>query len=263
MPTETNWGIIAVSGVFAVIAIGVALTSVIGKDDIQGIVAPAPAPTVSEGDWKGALLAIVPAQNSTSSPYRAPKELSPTQAFGREMFAGYIEAKSDGKLTAAEQDKLIQGILERNVKPVSPSANYTLGSLRTSDTASIEQYTVTLLTTLRESEKVQEYEITTFSRTVGQNNFNGTPELQAAGSLYKEIENSLAKMQVPTTLAAEHLELLRGVSFLAESTRLMGTWSGDPILALAYLDAFNRAERQVQVATSNLFFKISKSGKSS
>lgn len=264
MESQRKWGMVVFAGVFAVLIVGVAATTLFSSEPApvtKGEVAPSNEAR-EQASWQNALSAIVPAANASSTgPYRAPKELPLTEVVGRELFAGYLEAKADGKLTAAEQQQLIEDILARNVEPVKPPVAYTLNSIKTSATLPYDQYTSDLVLTLRKSEEVQEYELTTFSRTFGKKNYNGTPELKAAASNYKSIEESLAGMTVPTAVGPEHVALLQAVSFLAESVRLMGNWSGDPILALAYVDAFNRSERAVTVATSNLFLKISKTAK--
>jgi hypothetical protein len=38
----------------------------------------------------------------------------------------------------------------------------------------------------------------------------------------------------------------------------MGMWGGDPVLAMAYLDGFIRADRAVTVAVNQIFYTLNK-----
>lgn len=260
MKSRMNWGILLLAGAFSLFFIGAATWPILFKSDTApvGSVEPARAEVIATGEWQKAFQSIVPEQIGTSTPYRAPKELTTTSAVGKELFAGYIESRRDGQFTASEQQTLIEDLIQRNIRPIAAPVSYTLGALKTSATTPIDKYAGSLITTLRKSQEIQEYELITFSRSLGRKNHSGTPELKAAATNYKTIEQTIFRMSVPSSVAPEHLALLKGVSFLAESVRLMGEWNGDPILALAYVDAFNRAERAVQVATSNLFLKMGK-----
>ncbi len=223
------------------------------------------AVVVGNPDWSSSLSKVIPASAYTSSsstgPYRAPTGLTPTEKMAREVVSGYYETRNnnDGAFTAADRAELIKEVVARNTVVIAPTRTYTIANIQTDPNLKTTNYAALVIKTLKSADSVNEFEIDTFSRTVGANNVHGTPKLVGAAATYLSIERSLAEMKVPPALAQDHLELLQGVALLAESTKLMGRWGGDPVLALAYLDAFIRADRAVEVATSKLFYSINKS----
>ena len=140
---------------------------------------------------------------------------------------------------------------------------YGASQLRVSPSATLDTYMGSLGAALGKSAEVKEYELLSFSRAVGKQDYNGTPELGAAALTYRGVEQDLLRMDVPTDLRVQHLELLQAVSLLAQTTGLLANWSGDPIDALAYIDAFSKAERSVQLAINNVFAQVTKIGKQS
>jgi hypothetical protein len=254
MPTRANWGIIVVASAFVLVLIGGAVYAAYQSSHPSTVTTTSTVSDTTAGDWQGALALIATTTNANGE-YIAPKELSPTEALSRELFVKYAQLKQSGASTA-EQSKAIDSIVAQNAVVVKPTTVYTLGSIHTSTTLKVTDYDIAVTSILRRSTAIKEYELTTFSKTIGAVDTNGTPTLIQASTVYRSIEADLAKMSVPKTLANEHLALLQSVSSLADTTKLMGTWSGDPVTALVYIDAFTRADHATQVAVAAVYSKM-------
>jgi hypothetical protein len=258
MPTDTNWRVIAVALVAAIGLIVGALVVSLGQEveATVAVVEPGAYESAASSEWKEAIDAIAPKPATTLSEYVAPKELPVTDAMARELLASYLSYKQDGVLTASEKQAAVDAIIARNIKTIVPSKLYTDTDLTPSQTNDIIAYSGTLTEILARSTEIKEYELRTFSKSIGANDINGSPTLEKAATVYAGIEQSLQKLPVPNTVRTEHLALLNRTAELQHATELMATWTGDPTQALAYMDAFVKAERDVQLTMSALYRKL-------
>ena len=257
MNSQSSWGVIAFACVAALILIGGALYVTLGPSDPASIVAENSGSVLtgkeSNEAWRTALEAI--ASTTANNPYdfRAPKELSKTEAVSQELVATYIALKSENKLGTEEAATRIQELIVRNVSAVEPSDTYTLASIKATASVTLEDYAGSIGEAMQKSSLVNEYELTTFARTAGLNITTGSPELALAASIYRGIEKELLSAPVPTAIAPQHLELIKSIAFLAQVTERMAGWSGDPIDGLAYIDGFVTAEKRSRAALDALF----------
>jgi hypothetical protein len=264
METRAPWVNIAVAGVCAVVLMGTAVAfgytqrNSASTGTVTAVTTKTDTTSTEDDGWRAALDAIASTTVAADGSYKAPSSLPPTEAVARELFADYIQKKQDGTLTKEEQVSTINKLIAQNVATVTPSVTYTLGNVKTDSSVSVSVYAGALAASLQKSTAVKEYELTTFARTIGQNNTSGTPTLASAAVVYATIEKELLAMRVPPKVAAEHLSLLQAVSNLAHATKLMSTWSGDPIVALSYVDAFAKAEQSTQTSVATLFAVLNK-----
>ncbi len=175
----------------------------------------------------------------------------------QELIAAYLGSAATGELSPGERDEIVNRILERNIQPVVVSRTYTEANLVTVPSGDLVAYAGELTEALAQSTKVEQHELTLFGRAVGQTNARGTPELEAAATVYREIENALARMRVPSIVAKEHLAVLQSVTQMSHVVYLMGTWNGEPTLGLSYINAFLEAERDVQVSLYDIYRRMS------
>lgn len=213
-----------------------------------------------DASWRTLLTNLTPTTTSAKE-FRAPKELSTTDAIAQELVATKI-LLSNGTLSNANLQTALIDLAKRNVRPIEPNDTYTRASLKIAST-SLETYAGNLRDAMESSGYVTEYELTTFAKTLKAENTRGTPELARAASLYRSVEGQLVRMPVPEALASEHLQLVKSVAFMARSVELMGGWTGDHADALTYIDAFARAERQVQKSLNDLGTAMVRYGKTS
>lgn len=188
--------------------------------------------------------------------YRAPAGLSPTEAMARELFAEYNSKKVDGTYSARDQQQTIENLIERHVEPVSASKIYGVSDIKLKTGTTDDAYAGVLISVLRESEKVEVYELVHFAHAVGAKDFNGTPELIASAALYRAIVNKMGTIEVPPHVATEHIALMQAISNLADAAQYLGTWSGDPLVALSYVDYFTTSEKKMNAALQNLFDEL-------
>lgn len=264
METRVDWRIVIGACVAAIAIIVAAAALAYYKPTLpktDQVTAEQGVPDAAKtADWRSALEAIATANIDANGEYRAPKELGTTASVSRELFVTYLQLKKDGKLGTKAEDDALKDIITRNVPVITPSDTYTLGSLKVSQSATLDTYADALGDAMQKATSVREYELATFARTVGRKNYKGTPELAAAAGIYRSVEKDLLAAPVPESIAGPHLVLVQSVAFLAKTTELMGGWSGDPIEALGYVDAFVKAERNVQVSLNSLFTAIAAAG---
>ncbi len=263
METRTQWGMVAVAGVFVLLIIAGAVSTVYFKTDI-GTIAPVAfensQTSTASGDWMSILSEIATTTLDAEGNYIAPQELPPTERVSREVLAAYLSLKADGTLSEAEKNEAISEIIARNITPINIRSPYLASSLKISDTADIGVYAGALTRSLSRSAMVKEYELTTFSKTIGQKNYAGTPALASAAEIYKGIEKDLQAMTVPRVVSQEHLALLNAVASLSNATKLLSTWSGDPLMGLSYADAFVQADNETASALTALYDKLGEIG---
>lgn len=267
MEARTNWGILSVSLAVALVLIVISyFIATWQAKEPENISAGQALETPSrEGietaEWRSALDAIATQAASTSGEYRAPEELGTSQAVSQELVATYFKLKSQNQLGTKTADDELNALIERNVTAIQPSKTYTASSVATDSNATLDSYAEAVGNAMERSAGIKEYELTTFARTVGVEDYNGTPTLMTAASVYRIIERDLLGAKVPPPLASQHAQVLTSVAYLAQSVELMGGWTGDPLDALAYVDAFVKAERQTQVAFNALFAGMIEFGK--
>lgn len=268
MNSQREWGILALASLGALFFIGLALWATLGASPAtpEGrLVSAEPQDTRlsadREADWRRALEIIASTSAKGFADYRAPKELPKTQGVSQELIATYFALKSENKLGTEEASNAIQDLITRNISPVEPADTYTLASLKTSAATTLNDYAGYLGDAMQKSSLVREYELVTFSRTVGLEIKTGTPELRVAANVYRSIERDLVATPVPPALGPSHLELVKSVAYLARATELMAGWTGDPIDGLAYVDAFVKAEKRTRVALNDLFEAMIEFGK--
>ncbi|MEK7530683.1 MAG: hypothetical protein AAB573_02350 [Patescibacteria group bacterium] len=188
--------------------------------------------------------------------YRAPAGLSPTEAMARELFAEYNSKKVDGTYSARDQQQTVENLIERHVEPIRASKIYGVSDIKLKSGTTDDTYAGALITTLRESEKVEVYELVHFAHAVGAKDFNGTPELVADAALYRSIVIQLGTIEVPPHVATEHIALMQAISNLADATQYLGTWTGDPLMALSYVDYFTATEKKMNTVFQNLLSEL-------
>ena len=189
---------------------------------------------------------------TNSGEYSAPKSLQSTEALARELFVGYASGKRDGSLTQGETDLAISEAIANRLKE-SGQTTYSLSNLTIEKDVSVLSYEKQLLNKLNESIAVREYELAVFARLINANIPSEFEKLEAASLVYKSIRDSLVKMEVPESVAHEHLALVNSVSNLSESVSALSRWNGDPLDALVLVDGFVNAENDINNSVHNLF----------
>ena len=228
MEARNRWGVVYVAVLFAVIAIGTALTThwVEGEKGVGGIVASAKS--------------LVGWQSVSSVPGAEPATPA-ADTLSNDLYSGYLGIAQDGIVTAAEKNQLLAGIVEKDIQPQNVVPPLTKGQLNIVATTSVDNYISLVALILNESAKIKKDESYLFANTVQNDITTGTPALINAANLYERIATALFIMEVPPAVATEHLELVKSTAAMSNVIRNMGTWRGDTVEALADIDTFNKA----------------------
>jgi len=209
--------------------------------------APDSARAAQSADWQKTLA------NAVNQEYDG---TSPTNKVARELSSRYESVFANTDITLSERSEALSELIEKNVVKPASGAPITLDELTVRQDAALDVYAQLVILILRQSSNVREYELVSFSRAIQQKNYSGTPELKEAATIYTRIRNALVLVEVPPSVADEHLALANSVGALANIVSAMGKWSGDPITGLTYLDSFIAAEDSLAQNAEALFEKI-------
>ena len=285
METHKSWGMVVLAGLFAVTAIGVAsmtyfaestdnpitvtsvATSEDGRDDTdkdglpnwqEALLGTDSTKIDTDGDGASDTDEVTKGTNPTAwgtatDTNDDPNKLSTTETLARDLYVEYAKLAEKGTFTADERDQVFAEVIKRDITPPDLTQSLVLSDIKIKADTTVDTYTALVTVILRESTRVKEYELATFARAVNENNFSGTPALKDAATLYAYIAKALLEVEVPPELASEHLATVKSVGALAYAVSLMGNWKGDPLDALSYMDAFNRAEADVTKNVEALF----------
>ncbi len=277
MNTHRSWGMLLFAGLFAVVAIGVALSTYFFESNkpvaALEVVADNPAikipslfpdsdtdgipdwqekiigtnPQNPDTDYDGVLDGVELAQG-TLAYFEA--NTAPTESLSRDLADKYLTLSQDGAITPEERDAAVAELL--NAHGTAPIVNTpaTLDQLNITSDINATTYAQLLVIILKESSRVKEHELTTFRRSIETKNFSGSPALREAGVLYKSIEEALITMDVPPELATEHLTLINSIGSMAGIVTAMGVWNGDPLTGLIYVNTFVNTEASVSDSIS-------------
>lgn len=228
MEARNRWGVVYVAALFAVLAIGTALTThwVEGERGVSGIVASAKD--------------LVGWQSVSSMPGAGP-ETPTADALSNDLYSGYLGIAQDGVVTSAEKNQLLAGVVQKDIPPQNVVPAITESQLNVVATTSVDNYISLVAVILNESTKIKKDESYVFANTVQNDITTGTPALITAANLYERIATALFVMAVPPAVATEHLELVKSTAAMSNAIRNMGTWRGDPVEALTDIDTFNKA----------------------
>lgn len=174
--------------------------------------------------------------------YVAPKGLAPTEALARELFVGYADIRKDGTIGEAERDTVIADMVLRRSKEITSVGVFEISDLTVADDTPAAVYEGALISILKKSTAVREYELMVFARVVNSGTASELKKIEAAAVIYQDILDSLLAVSVPTPLAVDHLKLVNSIASLAAATEALALWSGDPLDALAVVNAFSEAE---------------------
>jgi hypothetical protein len=265
MMKHRSLGTIVVAGLIALALIGTAFAATHTSSkpkSVSGIVvatteAPPPQDLNNNGipDWQESLAATAGAASSSDA-YVAPSSLPPTEALAREIFASYVSAKNGtafdiGKATAGIADAVAAQPID-----VPPAKTYRIADLSIHTDVPIAAYRGALATAMHDASRVSEYELTTFARLAHQATPDDIATLKKDASIYSAIADRLAALQVPTALVTDHLGIVNDVSALAAATKGLALWTGDPLNALAAVNAFSAAEDGVTADLAALTARI-------
>lgn len=187
--------------------------------------------------------------------YVAPSALSPTEALARELFVSYAKLRTDGTVDPSEIDAAVESLLSRRIESGEEqnAPHYTLADVTAEEDVAIGAYAGALTAALKEADSVREYELSVFARVVEKDSELERQKLKASAALYASIGKKLLAMEVPPSLAGEHVALINGLSALAYEIERLSAWGSDPYEALLLLGAYGKAEDAMTLSMDDLF----------
>jgi hypothetical protein len=245
MKTRGSWGIVYVAVVFAVLAIGTAYAT--------------------SRFWQGQRIATATGENSSdwqSTPGAAsassPGTTALSDTLSEDAYSGYLNLAQQGTFTAAEQNQMLAGVVKKDIQPQNVVPELSLAQLNLVATTSLQNYISLVAVILNQSTQIKQEESYVFGNTVQKQVTSGTPTLMTDASIYLRIAEALLVMEVPPSVAGQHLELVKSVGGLSNAVKNMGEWSGDPIQALQEVDTYNKAKAYVENSANTLMAAVQK-----
>ncbi len=289
MNNREHFGILALALIVSLSAVGVALVAGGGTSsaspsvavvDTGGVGVDTRGDRDQDGvpDWKEVLIGTDPdnpdsdgdgisdgdelAQGSSpktygtapeETAYVAPRGLPTTDALTRELLSKYADVRKDGVVTEEETRSIIADLVAARVPSSSPAPSYTFASLSVEDDVNLSAYENSLTEALRKAGEVREYELNVFARAISENSAPELAKLAATAAVYDAIRDHLLTLEVPRDLASEHLALVNELSAFSSAVRDLSTWGGDPLDALALINAFSETEERMASAMGEVY----------
>lgn len=256
METQNRGGLVLLAAGFAGVAIVTAFVTSLPRDtetahkDLVAAVrqeTPEKSSEVNPPLWQRDLALAT----ETYAPGQAPADVLVSRT------ANAYLVLSDDSVPEATKEEVINSIVKNAVPQIPEAPTLTLADLNVNNATNLDTYAMLFSFILDRSTAVREYEGATFARAVRERNYDGSPELIEAATVYRDIRNALTRIEVPSELAKEHLAVVNDVGSLAQIVAQMGTWSGDPVAGLAYMGAFESAQRKIMQSLSTLTSKLS------
>lgn len=279
MEIRKGWGIVIGAGIFAVLAIGVALGTYFFEDSkkIAGLEAGGPNDTDRDGlttaeelawgtdpnnaDTDGDGVADGAEVDLLASPTIAGSSINPFEtnavAPGATIASGIAKAQLSINAGASESEvKTAIASLAEEIDFPDLEENIAVTDLRVTEGMSMKLYSEIVYEILRESLAVRQSELALFRKAITSKNHSGTLELKDAARTYKSIQAALIGMQVPPAVVVEHVALVNATGTLANIVGAMGSWSGDPFAGIIYLEAFTATQQQLEASITALGDKV-------
>ncbi|MBX9765438.1 thrombospondin type 3 repeat-containing protein [Patescibacteria group bacterium] len=284
METRKSWGTVVWAVVFAVVAVGVSLGTYLfengggAKTTLQAGGAGGPADADGDGlqTWEEVVWKTDPTKKDsdgdgvsdgaeifqgTDPAVSNEGTLGTATPSQTTSFVGSVAAAesyiAQNKLTPEEQESVRMAAIQTSVSLPKVSGQVPYSALTVVESRSLSAYAQSVVATLKFATLVRENELTLFKKAMEENNYSGTTQLKNVAILYKKIAAALLAIEVPRSLAVEHLALINAIDGLANTVNLMAGWQGDPVQSLTYMDTFIREQARVEDATNSLFAKIS------
>lgn len=208
--------------------------------------------------------APIPGAQATSTPVTGADVPGPTAApgsiteqFSHDFLEKYTAATSGGtQLTDAQQQALMNQLLASYTTRASDLlvSKYTAVSVRTSSSVTVTDYAGVVEQIIRShdvpADSSQPFPL--LQAFVEQNDESARGKLRVLGASYAGIAKDLLQVQVPPSLAAQHLALLRSFDTLSRSTNAVVHYEDDPLAVLGSLSLYPKASQDVVDAFSSI-----------
>lgn len=289
MNNREHFGVLALAGLVSLSAVGVALlagNSQAPSSASLAVVDSDTSPRDTRGDrdqdglpdWKELLLGTDPTNPDSdgdgipdgdevaagSSPntygtevaptsYEAPRGLPTTDALTRELLSRYADIRKDGVVTEEETRGIIEELVSERISISSEPPSYTFASLSVEEDVSISAYENALTEALKKATTVPEYELNVFARAISENSAPELAKLAATAGVYNSIRDSLLALEVPEGVASQHLALVNELSAFSTAVYDLSRWGGDPLDALALINAFSATESRMSESMREVY----------
>lgn len=288
MNNREHFGVLALAGLISLSAVGVALFA--SNDRTPSGASLAVVGDTGSGDtrgdrdqdglpdWKELLLGTDPENKDSdgdgvldgdevavgSSPntygtevvaasYEAPRGLPTTDALTRELLSRYADIRKDGVVTEEETRGIIEELVSERINISSEPASYTFAALSVEEDVSVAAYENALTEALKEATAVPEYELNVFARAISENSAPELAKLAATASVYNSIRDTLLELEVPEGVASQHLALINELSAFSSAVYDLSRWGGDPLDALALINAFSATESRMSESMREVY----------
>jgi len=198
---------------------------------------------------------IITAHGSvTAALFGARANASPTDAYASTILGSYVESKKQGAYDEETFSRLIAQVTDAQFSKRPNATTYTANDITTRPAT--ESARNAYFTKLRESleplTSIPEYEFTTFTYAVEQQDQESFALLQKDADVYSEVIEALKKLPAPEDAAQQHIALINAFSRLSETLTAMSKVSSDPIEILVATRNFFEAEDAVRNAYTQL-----------
>lgn len=168
------------------------------------------------------------------------EDLNFTQRFSREFFGEFLEARADGEVTAAEQERLLVSLLSgvdaSLPRAQAPSTLQTTVTSEESVSAYVRDLAAAIITASPEG--ITESELDLLERGLEEKDPALLEDVSRIGGGYGELADALKEITPPSQLRNAHAGLITASTRLSVIIESFGAAYEDALLALAYLPSY-------------------------
>lgn len=188
------------------------------------------------------------------------EDLSFTSQFSRTFFGEYLQYQDDGTLTDIEKNALIAR-LANSVKANLPSA-FSNNSVRTvvANEDSLRAYVIAIALAIQEAtpKDVSDSELVLLETALAENKSELFSDIAKIAKGYETLGNTLAQIETPSTLRANHANLVTAVERLAAIIEALSNAETDAVYALAVLPEYKTEAGRLGEALQIIGSELSK-----
>ncbi len=183
----------------------------------------------------------------TKSEYTEP--LTQTDILSQELFMGYVALKQNNQLGTDQEDLFINNLVSKNIsKKTNLDKKYNLSELNIIldvDNGVLQKYGSKLKTILTKNTNI-EYDLILIKNMLEDKNKINLIKLDSNIEIYKETQEQLSLLDVPSPVGTYHLKMINILGYLINDISKMELILEDPIMGLSGVKEYSSDEKSLQ-----------------
>ncbi len=195
------------------------------------------------------------ATSTVDVPGKAVADTTLTAQFSQEFLKRYVAAGA-GNMSSGAQQALITELLSvfSTKARAMLASSYTITSVQVSNHVTTLEYAAAVERVIMANNVPQgeNNPLDLMDAYITNGDVSAQPKLARLAASYDRVSKGLAKLEVPASMAADHLTLVQAFDSLARATKLAATFENDPVAALGGLTAYQPTSQAIVSAFQHM-----------